>query len=372
MAAQPPCHVRDLGAPGTVPVARVGRRPADEEDITMSSPTTTPYEELRHLFLGFRVSQALYTAAALGIADLLSAGPKSADELAALSGAHPSALARVLRLLASEGVFAETANGRFALTPLAEVLRHDAPASLRPLVLFNGGETLWRSWGHLLHAVRTGEPAFDHVHGVDFFAYFRDHPDEAGLFDQVMTSHTALATRALAAAYDFSPFRTIVDVGAGRGALMLGLLAAYPQLRGIVFDQPPVAEGARQAIEAAGLSRRCTAVGGDFFAAVPEGGDAYLLKFILHDWDDDRCVAILRACRRVVPAQGRVLVIELLIPPGEGPSFAKSQDVNMLVNLGGRERTEAEYGALYRRAGFDLTRTIRAEGELHVIEGMPV
>ena len=337
----------------------------------MSSQATTPREDLLHLFFGFRISQALYAVAALGIADLLGAEPQSADELAAASGAHASSLARVLRLLASEGVFAETDDGRFALTPLGEELRRDAPGSLQPAVLFNGSETLWRSWGHLLHAVRTGEPAFDHVHGIDFFEYFRRHPDEGALFDQLMASQTAPTTRAVAAAYDFSSFATIVDVGGGHGALVLGLLEAYPHLRGIVFDQPAVAAGARQAIAAAGLTDRCTADGGDFFVAVSEGGDAYLLKSILHDWDNERCVAILRSCRRVVPADGRLLVIELLVPPGNAPSFAKSQDVNMLVNLGGRERTESEYRELFRAAGFALGRTIPAQGELHIIEGIP-
>jgi hypothetical protein len=337
----------------------------------MSAQATTPGEDLRHLFLGLRVSQALYAAAELGIADLLVDGPRSADDLAATTGAHASSLYRVLRLLASEGVFAETPDGRFALTPLAEALRRDAPGSLRPLVLFVAGETLWRSWRHLLHSVRTGEPAFDQVHGVDFFAYFREHPDEWALFDQVMTSNTAPVARAVAAAYDFSPFGTVVDVGGGRGALALGLLEAYPHLRGIVFDQPAVAAGARQAIEAAGLADRCEAVGGDFFVAVPEGGDAYLLKFVLHDWDDERCLTILRTCRRAMTARARLLVVELLIPPGDGPSFAKSQDVNMLVNPGGRERTEAEYRALFAAAGLELTRIIPAQGELHLIEGAP-
>ena len=338
----------------------------------MGAQATTPSEDLRHLIFGFRVTQALHAAAELDIADLLAGGPRSADDLAAASGAHAPSLYRVLRLLASEGVFAQTPDGRFALTPLAEALRRDAPGSLRPMVLFNAGETLWRSWGHLLHAVRTGGPAFDHTHGTDLFTYFRRHPDEWAIFDQLMTTQTAPITRAVAAVYDFSPFGTIVDVGGGRGALALGLLGAYPNLRGIVFDQPAVAAGAQQAIEAAGLTGRCAAVGGDFFAAVPAGGDAYLAKFILHDWDDARCIAILRACRRVVPAGGRLLVIELLIPPGDTRSYAKSQDVNMLVNLTGRERTAAEYAALYAAAGFALTRTIPAQGELHVIEGVPV
>jgi precorrin-6B methylase 2 len=337
----------------------------------MSTQSTTPGEDLRHLFFGFRVSQALYAAAELGIADLLAGGPRTADDLATASGAHAPSLARVLRLLASEGVFMEMDDGRFALTPMAEALRRDVPGSMRPLVLFSGGETLWWSWGHLTHAVRTGKPAFDYVHGTDFFEYFRQHPNEWALFDQLMTTQTTPATRAVAAAYDFSPFKTIVDVGGGRGALMLELLAAYPHLRGIVFDQPAVAAGARQAIEAAGLADRCEAIGGDFFAAVPEGCDAYLLKSVLHDWDDERCGAILRACRRAVPADGRLLAVEVLVPPGNAPSFAKSQDVNMLVNLGGRERTEAEHRALYAAAGFTLSRTIPAQGEMHVIEGIP-
>jgi len=269
-------------------------------------------------------------------------------------------------------VFTEMHDGRFALTPMAEALRSDVPGSLHPMVLFNAGPMMWRSWGSLVHAVQTGEPAFDHAHGVDLFEYFRSHPDEWAIFNQLMMNQTAPVTRAVAAAYDFSPCRTIVDVGGGGGALALGLLEAYPHLRGIVFDQPAIAAGARQAIESAGLTDRCEAVGGDFFAAVPEGGDTYLAKYILHDWDDERCVAILRACRRAVPKDGRLLVIELMIPPGEAPSYAKSQDVNMLVGLTGRERTEAEYRALFEAAGFTLTRTIPAHGELHVIEGLPV
>jgi hypothetical protein len=338
----------------------------------MCTQATTPREDLRHLFLGFRVSQAIYAVTVLGIPDLLVDRPRSADEIAVASGAHAPSLYRVLQLLASEGVFAETYDGCFALTPMAEILRRDVPGTLRPLVLFNGGETLWRSWGHLLHAVQTGEPAFDHAHGASFFAYFRQHPGEWALFDELMAAQTAPAARAVAAAYDFSPFGTIVDVGGGRGTLILELLDAYPHLRGIVFDQPAVAAGARQAIEAAGLTGRCEAVGGDFFAVVPEGGDVYLMKFILHDWDDKQCIAILRTCRRRMPAHGRLLVIELLVPPGNTPSFAKSQDVNMLANLGGRERSEAEYQALYTAAGFALTRTIPAQDELHVIEGIAV
>ena len=338
----------------------------------MSSQPSTPREDLRHLFFGFRVSQALYAVAELGIADMFSDEPRSAEDLAADSGVHASSLARVLRLLSSEGVFAETPDGRFVMTPMAEALRSDAPGSMRSQVRAGGRDTIWRSWGQLLRAVQTGEPAFDHVHGVDFFTYHRQHPDEGELFNQVMTSQTAPLTGALAAAYDFLPFKTIVDVGGGRGTLALGLLEAYPHLHAIIFDQPSVVVGAQQAVTAAGMTGNCTVVGGNFFEAVPDGGDALLLKYILHDWDDERCIEILRSCWRATPENGKLLVIELLVPQGNAPSYAKSQDVNMLVNLGGRERSEAEYRQLFAAAGFTLTRTIPVYGELYIIEGIPV
>ena len=337
----------------------------------MAAWPSTPGEQLIRLFRGFWVSQAIYVAAELGLADLLADGPRTADDLAAAAGAHAPSLYRILRLLASEGVFAEAEDGRFELTPMATALRRDAGPP-RLSVLFLGQGASWRAAGSLLHTARTGETAFARVHGAEFFEYYRQHPDERALFDQLMAANTTPAARAVAAAYDFSQIGTVVDVGGGRGALAVELLRAHPHLRGVVFDQPAVAAGAREAIAAAGLTGRCQAVGGDFFAAVPEGGDAYLLKFILHDWDDERAVAILRACRRAVPEDGRLLVVELLLPRGNAPSFAKTQDVNMLINLGGRERTEAEYGALYAAAGFDLTRVIPVQGELHVIEGVPV
>ena len=338
----------------------------------MPTTASTPGEDLRRLVLGFRLSQAIYVAAELGIADLLIDGPRSAEELAAAAEAHAPSLYRVLRLLAGEGIFAESEDGRFFLTPMAELLRDDAPGSLRPLARQSLGDASWRSWGQLLRSVQTGQPAFDRVHGVGFFEYYRQRPAEQAIFDALMSSYTEPITQAVATAYDFSPFGTVVDVGGGRGALTLGLLARYPLIRGVVFDQPEVAGAAQQAIQAAGQMDRCQAVGGNFFQEVPEGGDVYLLKFILHDWDDEQCVAILRACRAAVPVSGRLLVIELLVPPGNVPSFAKSQDITMLVNLGGRERTEIEYRALLTSAGFELTRSIPAEGELHIIEGRPV
>jgi predicted O-methyltransferase YrrM len=338
---------------------------------TESGQATTPSDDLRRLVFGYRVSQALYAVAELGVADLLADGPRSVDDLATACSAHAPSLYRVLRFLASEGVFTEPRHRWFALTPMADMLRRDVPGSLRPPILLQVGPTLWQSWGHLVHAVRTGEPAFDHAHGIEMYEYYRRHPDEWAAFDHAMTAETASLTRAVTASYDFSPCKTVVDVGGGRGALAIGLLEAYPHLRGIVFDQPDVAAEARRTIEAAGLAERCAAVGGDFFKAVPEGGDTYLAKYVLHNWDDERCVAILGACRRAMPVDGRLLVIERVIPQGEAPSFAKAGDVNMLAHLPGCERTEAEYRALYEAAGFSLTRAISAQGEFHVIEGIP-
>jgi predicted O-methyltransferase YrrM len=335
----------------------------------MSPWPSTPQEKLVRLFRGYWVSQAIYVATELGIADLLADGPRTVADLAGAAGAHAPTLRRVLRLLASEGVFVEVDSDRFELTPMAAPLQRDKD-ELRLQVLFVGREASWRAAGDLLHAVKTGETPFDHVHGAGFFEYLREHPDEGRLFDQLMVVNTTPVGRAVAAVYDFSSMSTIVDVGGGRGALTLGILAANTRLRGVVFDQPSVTAGAREAIAAAGLSDRCEAVGGDFFQAVPEGGDAYLLKFILHDWDDERCVSILRACRRAIRADGRVLVIEFVLNARNTPSFATTQDINMLINLGGQERTEAEYGALFTTAGFELTTTVQVLGDMRILEGV--
>ena len=238
-------------------------------------------------------------------------------------------------------------------------------------MLLTGGPTLWRSWGQLLHSVRTGAPAFDHAHGVDFFGYFRQHPEERAVFDQTMAALTRHGGAGAGGRVRLRAGRH--GRGCGRQDRRAGdrAPAGPPAPAGPRVRPAGRGRGRQHGAGDAGLGGRGEAVGGDFFAAVPAGGDAYLLKFILHDWDDDRCVAILRACRRAMSAAGRLLVVELQVPPGAGPSFAKSQDVNMLVNLGGRERTEAEYRALFA-AGFGLTRTLPIQGELHVLEGAPV
>ena len=338
----------------------------------MAEPGSTPAEQLRHLFLSFRVSQAIYAVTELGIADQLGDGPRAVTDLARATGAHAPSLYRVLRLLASEGVFTETLDGRFALTPPAEYLRREVPGSQRPVVRYNASEPSWLAWGKLLHSVRTGEPSFPQVHGQELFAYLRAHPEDEARFGEVMTAFTAPVTQAVAAAYDFGPFRRVVDIGGGQGALIIGLLQEYPHLHGVVFDQSAVAELAQVAIEQAGLGQRAEAVGGDFFTEVPAGGDLYLLKWVLHDWDDAACRTILQHCRRVMPAEGRLLVVEALIPPGNKPSLTKSLDVTMLVmSEGGRERTSAEYEALLAAGGFRLAQAIPALDELHMLEAIP-
>jgi predicted O-methyltransferase YrrM len=336
----------------------------------MAAWPSTPGDELVRLFRGFWVSRAIYIAAELGIADLLADGPRTVTDLAATTNTHQPSLYRILRLLASEGVFAEREDGRFELTPRAAGLRQGSPARLQ--VLFLGRPASWQAAGNLSHTVRTGETAFQRVHGMDFFEYNRQHPEDQALFDQLMTSQTRPVARAVAGKYDFTSMASIIDVGGGQGVSAIEILTVHPHLKGAVFDQPAVAANAAAAIAEAGLSQRCEAIGGDFFASVPDGHDAYVLKYILHDWNDAECVAILGSCRRAMGAGGRLLVVEAIMSAGNEPSFGKTQDINMLINVGGSERTEAEYRALYKAAGFELTRSIPVMGDLHIIEGVPL
>jgi SAM-dependent methyltransferase len=271
------------------------------------------------------------------------------------------ALRRVLRLLVSAGLFAEDADGRFQLTPVGSALR-SGPGSL-----------VWQCWGDLLTTVRTGEPAFPRIFKSGSFEYFADHPDEASVFDEAMSSFTATISGMVATAYNFSGMREVIDVGGGDGRLLMGILRAYPSLRGTVFDLPRLAESARWQIAGAGLADRYRFVGGDFFEAVPEGCDAYVLKHVIHDWDDARAVRILENCRRAMRPQAKLLIVEGVYPPRIDASpesrRAAANDVNMLVCTGGRQRSEAEFRALYGAAGFRLTRISPTEAAWSIIEG---
>ncbi len=341
-----------------------------EDEAMGTGPGPLP-ATLLQMMTGYWVSQALHVAAKLGIADLLANGPVDCEDLAAATDTHAPSLQRVLRALASVGVFTEVSPGSFALTPLAELLRSETPGSMRALAIMYAEEQ-YRAWGELLHSVRTGEMAFDHQFGMGYFEYLAQHPEADRVFNEAMTGWTHQLVGAVVDAYDFSPFKTVVDVGGGYGALLAAILRSNPSTWGILFEQPHVVASAEEQLAAAEVADRCTFVGGDFFAAVPSGGDAYVLSQILHDWDDERCVAILGQCRRAMPDHGKLLVVELVLPEGDEPFLGKWLDLHMLVLLGGRERTAAEYDTLFRAAGFKLARVVPTPPGPSVVEAIPV
>ena len=327
--------------------------------------------QLRDLIAGHFVSRANYVAAQLDIATLLADGPKTCAELADMTHTHADTLYRLLRALASYGVFAEDEQGRFSNTAKSELLRSDIAGSMRPLALFFGDEMMVMPWQSLLHSVTTGGPAFEHVYGMQSFDYLSDRPDKAKIFDEAMVSSSTLMNAAIAKAYDFSSFGMIVDIAGGYGSTLCTILKANPALQGILFDMPHVIEGAHKYIAEQGVAERCTVLGGDFLQAVPEGADAYFMKHIIHDWDDERCIKILRNCHQAMPSNGKLLVCERVVPPGNTPSYSKLGDLVMLIMTpGGRERTEAQYRTLFEAGGFKLTRFVSTESENTIIEGI--
>jgi hypothetical protein len=334
-------------------------------------PAMAAATTLRQLIMGFRITQLIHVAAKLGLADHLQQGPQTAQALAQVVGAEPQALYRLLRALASLGIFTETAEGTFALTPLAELLQSEVPGSMRGLAVLYGEEWLWQVYGQMLYSVQTGQPAFEHVHGQPLFDYLHNNPTAGAAFHGGMSGYSAQEAAAILAVYDFSDVTTVVDVGGGHGTFVMALLRAYPHLSGIVFDLAPVVAGAQQQLTEAGLAARTTCVAGDFFTTLPSGGDLYFLKSVIHNWDDTAAVAILRTCRQAMTEHTRLLLAERVVPLGDTPAEAKLFDINMLVVLGGQERTEAEYHALFQAAGFTLTRIIPTQSPLSLIEGMP-
>ncbi len=333
-------------------------------------------QEMLQLATGYRMSQAIYVFTKLGIADLLASGPKATDELAHAAGAHAPSLYRLLRVLTACAVVKEPSPGMFELTSSGACLKQDAPDSVRSTVLLFGSENFWTTWGDLLHCVRTGETAFTHLFGVaGTFEYLPKHPEDAALFNAGMGDVAALIAKAIVAAYDFSRARVLVDVGGGRGALISAVLSAHPGLRGVLFDLPRVVDGARKELERAGITSRCDTVGGDVLSSVPAGGDIYLLSRVIHDWDDEKSIRILRNCRVAMRPSSKLLLAERTIPETIEPSLhAQTQllsDLNMLVRNGGRERTGMEYSALFTAAGLRLSRVIPTGIEIGLIEAMP-
>jgi hypothetical protein len=333
--------------------------------------TPSRQAEMLRLISGYWISQSIHVAAVLGVADYLENGPKTSAELAAATGAHAHSLYRLLRALASVGVFAEDGHDRWRLTPLAECLLSDRPGSQRSLAIMNGEEH-YRTWGDLLYSVRTGKPAFDHVFGKPVFDYIAGNPRSAAIFDEAMTGVHGAETAAMIEAFDFGRFRTIVDVGGGNGSVLTAILQQHPAVRGVLYDRPHVIDRARPRLDAAGVSDRCQTTGGDFFASVPPGGDAYLMRHIIHDWDDEKCQRILGNCCKVMTPPARLLLIETVIPPGNEPCFAKFLDLTMLAIPGGQERTEEEYRTLLGTAGFRLENIVSTTAGVSVIEGTPV
>jgi SAM-dependent methyltransferase len=320
--------------------------------------------ELRAMITGLRLSAALSVAADLGISDLLADGPRTASDLAAETSCDEDTLHRLLHALATVGVYDEGEAGRFSLTELGSGLRSDVPGSLRPLARTLTCHALWSAYAHLGHSVRTGENAFEALHGHDVWTHRRGHPEENEVFNQNMTALTSLVAAAVTETYDFSPIGTVVDVGGGQGLLLETILERYPHLTGTVFDQSHVVA---QAPLAESLRPRWTSVAGSFFDEVPPA-DAYLLKSILHDWPDDPCVEILRTCGRSLRPGGVVLVVETVLGRPGFEVDAAFSDLNMLVLPGGRERTEEQYAALFGAAGLGLTRVLDTRTRMSVIE----
>jgi len=331
-------------------------------------PEPSPQEQISRMLSGYWISQALYVAAKLGLADLLKDGPKTAEALASATKSHPGSLYRLLRGLASIGVFAEDNLHHFSLTPLAECLRSDVPGSQRSLAVMTGEEH-YQAFGQLLYSVQTGKIAFDKLYGMPVFDFLQKHPEQAKIFDEAMVGVHGRETAAMLHAYDLSGIRVLADIGGGNGSVLTAVLREYPAMRGILFDLPGVVERAKTNFQAAGLSERCQAIGGSFFESVPQGADAYLLRHIVHDWDDEKATTILRNVHRAIGAGGKLLVVESVIPPGNEPSFGKLLDLAMLVIPGGEERTEDEYRKLYESAGFRLTQIVATKAEVCVIEG---
>lgn len=336
-----------------------------------SKETVSEYDALVQLLFSNWLVRLVYAAAELGIADLLKDGPKSIEDLAQGSNSNPQALYRVMRGLAAYGIFAEKADKHFELTSLAEYLRADHPRSLRSPAIFTGFVG-YRSWGDIVYSVQTGKIGFDHLFGQEVFRYLSDpsNAQMAGHFNNTMIGLWSLVASSVATTYDFAQFNKIIDIGGNHGLLLASILHTYPSTQAILFDLPPVIERSQPHFAQMGFGERCQLVGGNFFESVPSG-DAYLLSNVIHDWDDEKSIAILSNCRKAINPGGKILLIEQVIESDNKPFLGKLMDIEMLVITGGRERSASEYSALFKAAGFELTNVIPTKGLASIIEGCP-
>ena len=320
------------------------------------------------LWPGAMAVQAIHVAARFAIADLVASGPKSIEELAEATHTHGSSLGRLLRALTSLGIFVEDTMGRYRQTALSDTLRSDHPESIRPSAMMLGAHFIWKPSGALEETVRTGQSSFERIYGAPFFEYLAGHSDDAAVFNAAMSSAPDYLA-AIVGAYDFSKFERIVDVGGGHGRLLAGILSANPRLRGILHDLPAVVAGA-SALRQEPISQRCEIIGGDFFIGVPARADAYMLKGIIHDWNDEAALKILKNCRRAIRSDGTLLLVEAVLTPSTDPTRAL-MDMLMMVLTSGRERTESEFRSLLTEAGFSMVQVIR-EARVSIIESRPV
>lgn len=332
--------------------------------------TSDPSTELMRLINGYQVSQALHVAAMLGVADQLKDGPKSYEIVAQACGTHPISLYRLLRALAAIGVFRESGDQEFSLTPLGVCLTSDAPRSARNYARWIGTPGQWGSWGNLLQSIKSGGSAVGFTYGTDAWTYRKEHPAEQAIFDSAMTGNSRSEAEAVLEAYDFNRFGCIVDVGGGQGLLLKAILLACPATRGILFDQPQVIASADKTFVE--LAERCQIVAGSFFDSVPENGDAYIMKVILHDWEDARSTEILRTCRRAMSRTATLIIIERVVgPPNEMPE-SKFSDLNMMVQYGAMERTRQEFDDLLKAGGFEITEVRPTRSPLSIIVAKPI
>lgn len=333
----------------------------------MSGPS--PQQQLDRIITGYWVSQAVYAAAKFNIADHLKDGPKSVEVLAEATSTNADALYRLLRALASVGIFAEGKPREFSLTPLAEPLQSDVPGSKRALAMMSGDEQ-FRAWAEIEYSIQTGKMAFDKAFGKPIFEYLSENPDKARIFDAAMVGIHGRESDVVLEAYDFSDAGVVADIGGGNGSQITRILKKHTDVKGLLFDLPHVIERAKTPIESAGLSERCQLVGGSFFEAVPEGANVYLMRHIIHDWDDEKSLTILRNCHQAMSADAKLLIVESVIPPGNEPFGGKFLDLVMLLIPGGKERTEEEYRELLDKAGFKLTQVIPTSSEVSIVEAV--
>jgi len=328
---------------------------------------------MTQMVYGFWVSRCLQVTAELGIADIIGDKPKTVEELATASGTQAPALRRLLRLLSGLGVMVKDEQTQaWGLTEMGTLLRKDHPASMHGLLRAHGLMLSWGAWGELKSSLTTGEPVVEKLVGETFFEFLGSHPEDGALFNEAMAAYQLLNAPAVVAAYDFSTARTIVDVGGGTGTLLAHILQRHPAARGTIVDMPQVVKQAREKLAAQGLAERCDAVVGDFFTTSPEGQDVYILSQILHDWDDDNCLRILKTLRQAMRPDSRLLIVETVLPGDNAMHFGNLQDVAMLLLLGGKERTEPEYAALLGRAGLRISRIFPTSMPPSVVEVVPV